>query len=299
MATTTPMHGKLGAIYALRPNGFSGIGANDVTWGIVATDADSAYYTVEIDAEGTPDTFVWTVNGGGGAAGVPITGAAVNLQEDQTILHVGTDNHTLGDKWEIGNLFAEPCTVAGNTAQITDSTMRLLNPNAPPVWTWANSATVRLVSVDYTKGMATFYAPPGVTTVAGNLGWIPSTSLRKVAYLIDWNINVTLDMAEASRMGQQWKESLPGQAAASGGSSGYFIPTETMWNNLQDSINAGEKYFLLQLFTYDPDQDQTGDHWNVWVTFTGFTVSPTISEVVKESLNFQVFGQMSTIVDNV
>jgi len=299
MSTTAPKHGKFGAIFALRPNGFSGVGVNDVTWGILATDPDTAYYTVTIDAEAAPDTFTWTVNGAGGFTDVPITGAAVTLQEDQTILHVGTDNHTLADKWVIGNLFAEPTTVNGVTAQITDPLFRLLNPNAPPVWTWANSATVRLVSVNYTDGSATFAAAPGATTVAGNLGMIHSTALRKVGYLIDWNLNVTLDMADASRSGQNWKEALPGQAGASGGSNGYFIPTETLWNCLRDSIVAGEKYFLLQLFTYDPDQDQTGDHYNVWATFTGWNGGTSIGEVVKESLSFQVFGAMSAIVDNV
>jgi hypothetical protein len=100
-------------------------------------------------------------------------------------------------------------------------------------------------------------------------------------------------MADASRMGQQWKEALPGQAGGSGSANGYFIASETLLNCLQESIAAGDKYFLLQLFNYDPDQDQTGDHYNAWVTFTGFNVGADIGSVVKEQVNFQVVGQIS------
>jgi hypothetical protein len=105
-------------------------------------------------------------------------------------------------------------------------------------------------------------------------------------------------MADASRMGQPWKEALPGQAGGSGSANGYFIATETLLWNLQETIASGEKYFLLQLFNYDPDQDQTGDHYNAWVTFTSFALGTNINEVVKEQVNFQVYGEIS-FVDNV
>ena len=297
MATTTPMHGKFGALYVLRPNGFSGTGLNDLTWGYASDAADLTYYEVVIDGN-APDTYKWRVNGGGWTSTVAFLGGVEEtLADAQTLTFAAQLGHTIDDQWIIGNLKDEPTTIAGITAQITDATARMINPNYPPVWTPTNA--VQLVSVDYTKGIATFSAAPGATTVTGNGGFVPAAALKKVGYLIDWNLNVTLDMADASRMGQQWKEALPGQASASGGANGYFVADQTLFNCLQESINAGEKYFLLQLFTYDPDQDQTGDHYNAWVTFTNFTVSPTISEVVKEAVSFQVFGGISTIIDNV
>lgn len=301
MATTTPVHGKLGALYVLRPNGFSGSGLNDATWGYGSTAADLTYYEVVIDSElgggGGVDTFKWRVNGGAWTEDVDITGAAQTLADAQTITFAATMGHTLTDQWIIGNLNDEPTTIATVYAQITDATARMLNPNYPPVWT--PTEAVNLLSVDYTKGIATFDAAPGVTTVTGNGGYVPAAALKKVGYLIDWNLNITLEMADASRMGQNWKEALPGQASASGGANAYFVADQTLFNCLQEAINAGEKYFLLQLFTYDPDQDQTGDHWNVWATFTNFIVNPTINEVVKEALSFQVFGGISAIIDNV
>jgi len=304
MATTTPMHGKLGALYALRPNGFSGDGLNDVTWGEASTAADLTEYIVTIDGVGTGgggvDTFIWTVNGGGGAATVDITGAAQTLADAQTITFANTGaappSHTLGDKWEIGNLKDEATTVAGSDAQITDATARILNPNSVVVATPTNA--VQETTINYTNGTVSYEAAPGATTITVNNGYIPRAALQKVGYLLDWNLAINLDMADASRMGQQWKEALPGQASGSGGTNGYFIATQTLLNNLQETIASGEKYYFLELYNYDPDQDQTGDHILAWVTFTSFNLSPTISEVVKEALSFQTVGPISWL-DNV
>lgn len=292
---TTPTHGKLGALYVLRPNGFSGSGLNDVTWGTGSTAADLTYYEVVIDGElaggGGVDTFKWRVNGGGWTENVDITGAAQTLADAQTITFAATTGHTATDQWIIGNLKDEPTTVAGSDAQITDTTARLLNPNATLTWTPTNA--VQLYIVNYTNGTATFEAAPGITIVEGNNGYVPSSALQKVGYLTNWSINPTLDMADASRMGQQWKESIPGQAGGSGSAGGYYIGTETMLNCLQESMAAGDRYLLLQLFNYDPDQDQTGDHITAWVTFTSFAIPSVFGDVVKESVNFQLYGAIS------
>ncbi|MFH2076783.1 MAG: hypothetical protein ABIJ57_15825 [Pseudomonadota bacterium] len=288
---TTPMHGKLGALYVLRPNGFSGNGLNDATWGTGSSAADLTYYEVVIDGAGTPDTFKWRVNGGAWTETVAITGAAQVLADAQTITFAATTGHTAADQWVIGNLKDEETTVATVYAQITDATSGILNPNAPPVWTPTNS--VQQLAVNYTNGTLTCSAAPGVTTVTGNNGFIPSVALRKVAYLIDWSLNITVDMADASRMGQNWKETLPGQASATGSANAYFIGSDTLLSCLQEAIAAGDKYFLLQLFNYDPDQDQTGDHINAWVTFTSFQVGADIGSVVKEAINFQVHSEIS------
>jgi len=298
MPTSAPTHGKYGALYVLRPNGFTGIGLNDLTWGTGSTAADLTYYEVEIDGVGANDTYRWRVNGGAWTSLVGFVGGVEEtLADGQKLTFAAHTGHTAADKWTFGNLKDEATTVATVYAQITDTTARMLNPNLPPVWTPANA--VDLLSVDYTKGIATYSAAPGVTTVTGNGGYVPAGALKKVGYLVDWSLSVTLDMADTSKMGDLWKSSLPGQAGASGSANGYFVADETLLNCLQESIAAGDKYFLLQLFTYDPDQDQTGDHYNVWATFTSFGVGATIGEVVKESVNFQVFGIISSIIDNV
>ena len=292
---TVPYHGKLGALYALRPNGFSGSGLNDVTWGVGSTALDLTYYEVVIDSElgGTAgvDTFKWRVNGGAWTEDVDITGAAQTLADGQQITFAATTGHTLADQWIIGNLKTEATTVATVNAQITDATARLLNPNRAQTWTPTES--VNLLAVNYTNGTATFTAAPGVTTVTGNDGYIPASALQKVGYLLDWALNLTLEMADISAMGDAWKTGLPGLAGGSGSANAYFIATQTMLNNLQSTIAAGSKYWLLQLFNYDPDQDQTGDHINAWVRFTSFNIPTEIGSVVKEAISFETEGMIS------
>jgi hypothetical protein len=299
MATTTPMHGKLGALYVLRPNGFKGSGLNDLTWGVGSTAADLTYYEVVIDGVGTGgggvDTFKWRVNGGAWTETVDITGAAQTLADAQTLTFAATTGHTAADQWVIGNLKDEPTTEATPLAQITDATARLLNPNAPPVWTDAGGGT--FLSQNFTNGTGTFTAVAGAVTVTGNNGYIPTAALQKVGYLLDWSLTVNLDMADMTAMGDVWKTALPGQAGGSGSANAYFIGGQTLLNCLQESIAAGDKYFLLQLFNYDPDQDQTGDHFNAWVTFTSFALAPTINAVVKETVNFQLHGAISFTED--
>jgi hypothetical protein len=73
---------------------FSGSGADDMSLSGTFSGNSSDAYVITIDAEGTPDTFTWTVNGGGGATGVAITGSAQLLQEGVSVTFVGTDNHT-------------------------------------------------------------------------------------------------------------------------------------------------------------------------------------------------------------
>lgn len=292
---TVPYHGKTGNLYILRPNGFQGSGLNDVTWGVGSTAADLTYYEVEIDSElgggGGVDTFQWRVNGGAWTTDVDITGAAQVLADAQAITFAATVGHTLGDQWVIGNLKDEATTVVDPTAQITDATARLLNPNAPPVWTPTNA--VNLVWVNYTNGTAIYNADPGVTTVTGNNGYIPTIALQKVAYLLDWSLNVTLEMADTTVMQDDWKSALAGQAEASGSANAYFVATETLLYNLQETIGGGDKYFLLELYNYDPDNDQTGDHINIWAVFTGFAIPTTYGSVVKETVNFQAIGGVS------
>lgn len=288
---TTPMHGKLGALYVLRPNGFSGVGLNDLTFGTAATNAATSYYEIVIDTVGTPDKFKWRKNGGGWTSTVSITGASQTLDEGQTITFAATTGHTLNDQWVIGNLKTEPTDESGVQAQITAAGNRLLNPNAIPVFT--DSGGKLVTQINFTNGTAIFDGNVTIVTVTGNNGYIPAAALKKVGYLIDWSLNVTLDMADCSRMGQAWKEALPGQAGGSGSANGYFIATESLWLNLKKAIEGGAKYFLLQLFNYDPDQDQTGDHINAWVSFTSFNLAADIGSVVKETVNFQINGAIS------
>lgn len=284
---TEPTHGKHAAVYALRPNGFKGAGLNDATWGTGFSGAASAYYEVVIDHADVPDSFKWRKNGGAWTEDVAITGAEQTLDEGQKITFAATTGHTAGDQWVIGNLKAEGTTESGVDAQITDATKQILNPNALPTFTDAGGKKV--LTIDCTQGKAKFSGNVGVVTVEGNNGFVPLSALQKVAYLFGWNFQPGVDVVEVNRCGQNWKEVIAGQGQGSGGADAYFIGTETLFNVIENIVNNGG-YAFLQLFNYDPDQDQTGDHFNAWVIFDKWSLNAAIGDAVKENITFKLHG---------
>jgi hypothetical protein len=280
-------HGKLANVFALRPNGFEGTGLNDGVFGVAFSGAASAYYEVEIDAVATPDTFRWRKNGGGWTTGVAITGAAQTLDEGQTITFGATTGHTLGDSWTIGNLKDEACTESGATAQITDATKRLLNPNTTVTFT--DSGAANLLSIDYVNGRAHFDANVAVVTVTGNNGYIPESMLEKAGYLYEWGLDQPLDLVNKSVFQDDWKNWEPGQAEASGSAAGFFAGRK-WFEVFEDCADNSQPYFFVQFFTYDPDDDQTGDHFIAWVIFENFSLAAPLSEMVKETIGYKAQG---------
>ncbi len=80
---------------------FTGAGLDDATSAGSYSGASVAVFTVEIDANGTPDTFKWNKDGGSDTTGVAITGAAQAVSESVTIEFAATTGHTIGDLWTI------------------------------------------------------------------------------------------------------------------------------------------------------------------------------------------------------
>lgn len=298
---TTPIHGKWALVYWLRPNGFEGSGLNDVTWGTGCTSGTSRDYVVEIDANDTADEFRWSVDGGSSweASNVTITGAAQTLDNDQTIAFAATTGHTIGDRWHIGNLRSEPCDESGATAQITEATHRLLKPDSMRETDWSDSGGASVTRVDHTIGKAYFDADVGTAvTVTRNDGYVLEAELQELGYLQGWSINTALEMADGARMGQEWKEAYPGQASLTGSIEKIHIANESLFEAFEKIVDGTQHYFLLQLFTQEDstNRDQTGDYIFIWVTYTSFGVTSSLADLIKENVNFQVHGFVSTWV---
>ncbi len=292
---STPMHGKLAALYMQRKNNFKGSGLNDLTWGTGYTGAASGYFEVVIDTVGTPDKFKWRKNGGGWTSTVSITGAAQTLSDTQTITFAATTGHTLNDQWTVGNLKTEACTESGVEAQITDANLRLLSPNYPPVFT--DSGGKLVTAIEYAIGKAYFGDNVTIVTATGNNGFVLASGLQKLGYLIDWQMNLSVEMADVSRAQQAWKEVIPGQAGGSGSANAWFIGTESLFRVIENNISS-QKWFLLELFNYDPDDDQTGDHFLAWVTFPSWNLGTPSNAAVKEAVNFQIHGIPSFVANS-
>ena len=285
---TTPVHGKTAAIYRLRPNGFKGDGLNDAAWGAGYNGASSAYFEVVLQTEGEPDKIKWRKDGGDWTENVSITGAAQDLSDNQTIAFTATTGHTADDQWVIGNLKNEACDESGVEAQITDAAKLLLNANAIPTFTDTGSKNV--TEIQLVLGKAIFDGNVTVVTVTGNNGYIVRSALELVAYSFDWNFTAAVDIAVIPRHQKHWKEKLPGQAEASGGAGSYFIGGSSFFDALKAAAEGGDRYFLLELYSYEPDADQTGDRFVAWAAIKGVDVNAPTNEVVKEPVSFEFHG---------
>lgn len=293
---TSPTHGRLINLYTHRPNGFKGSGLNDLTWGVFSSPAASGHFEVVVTTGGatSPNVFKWRVNGGSWATGVNMTGSSQNLVAagvgTQSITFGAIVGHTVDDQWSFGNLYAEPCTASTTTAQITAATRRLLNPNVPPTWTDSNGK--QLLEVDFTRGWANFSGNVGTVTVAGTNAYVLESGLQKIGYLQGLNFTATRDMADASYNGQAAKNFLSGQLSGSGSINKLTIANQDLFDIVMSEV---QKYCLIQLFNYDPDQDQTGDHYNLWAAFSSFGINTPLTDAVKSTLNFTTQGLLSFV----
>ena len=186
-------------------------------------------------------------------------------------------------------LAAEACTVNGNDAQITDSAKRLLNPNSSDLaFTPTNS--VNAISIDHVTGTCHFDAAPGVTTCAGTAGYvIEGSNLIKTAQLFEWSLDFGLEAHDITDFQDDWKAFAGGLAEVSGQIQGY-IAGSNWWDDFEDVLDGTMMYFLLQLFSYDPDDDQTGDHYNIWALLNGFNLPAPVGEYIKETITFRGLG---------
>ena len=76
-------------------------GIDDISTSGTYTGSDSSVFAVVVDAEGSPDTFRWSKNGGSFTTGVAITGSSQTLSDGVNIRFGDTTDHLLGDAWYI------------------------------------------------------------------------------------------------------------------------------------------------------------------------------------------------------
>lgn len=242
-----------------------------------------------------PNTFKWRKNGGAWTTGVAITGAEQTLDDNQKLTFNATTGHSLDDQWSIGNFKDEACTENDDEAQVTALTKRILNPNSPPTFTDDGGKAV--LQVDYSSGWAKFTGTVNNVDIDGNNGYLLLSGLERVAYFRGFTLNIGLDAADVSKCGQKWKEFLAGQCSGTGTIEKMFIANITLFEQILAQTDGSVKYFFLQLFTNDPDFDQSGDHFNLWVIFNSLGINTVLTDAVLENIGFQVHGHVSFTAD--
>lgn len=112
-----------------------------------------------------------------------------------------------------------------------------------------------------------------------------------VEHSVGYSLDVALDMADASRQGQHWKEFVPGMAGATGTMEYSLILGNTEQKALVDNLITavpGTKLTDIKFLLDGSTNAFTGD-----IYVTGLNVNTTIGDVVKGSFPFTVNGALA------
>jgi hypothetical protein len=119
-----------------------------------------------------------------------------------------------------------------------------------------------------------------VATVTVTGKYVAAANIIEIGNLFSWNLETSLDLAEASVFGDSWKSSEAGQIKWSGGAEGYFL--DSTWIDAQALL----KMWLVKFFI-DANKYLMG-----WCHIPGLSQGANISEVVKESITFDGYKHM-------
>lgn len=110
-------------------------------------------------------------------------------------------------------------------------------------------------------------------------------------YSKGWSLSVTLDMADASRVGQDWKEALPGQASWNGSFEASFVAGNTEQKAFFDNLVAAAPGTKLTDVKFLLDVSTNGYTGNIFIT--GISVAAQMGGVVTATINFQGDGALT------
>jgi len=110
-------------------------------------------------------------------------------------------------------------------------------------------------------------------------------------YSKGWSLSVTLDMADASRVGQDWKEGLPGQAGWNGSFEIYFVAGNTEQKAFFDNLVAATPGTKLTDVKFLLDVSTNAYTGNIYIT--GLSMNAAMGGVVSATVNFQGDGALT------
>lgn len=106
-----------------------------------------------------------------------------------------------------------------------------------------------------------------------------------------WSLSVSLDMADASRAGQNWKEALPGQAGWNGSFEAHFVAGNTEQKAFMDNLVAATPGVKLTDVKFLLDGTTNAFTGNIFIT--GMSVPAQMGGVVAVTFNFQGDGALT------
>jgi hypothetical protein len=115
-----------------------------------------------------------------------------------------------------------------------------------------------------------------------------------IDYSVDWSINASIDLSDASRQGQAWKENVVGQGGWNGSMTFHFVAGNTEQKALLDNIitaSPGTKITDLKFMLED-----TGDYFSGNIFLNGFATSASVGDTVNCSFDFTGDGALALTV---
>ena len=109
-----------------------------------------------------------------------------------------------------------------------------------------------------------------------------------VDFTSGWNLNFSVDMADTSRQGQNWKNGLPGQGGFTGDMSGHLVLGNTEQKALHDALVAAVPGTKLTGIKWLIDGSTEG--WSGDCYVTNYSVNAQVGDKVAVTIQFQGDG---------
>ena len=105
----------------------------------------------------------------------------------------------------------------------------------------------------------------------------------EIDYSVDWSITASLDLADANRQGEEWKESVAGQAGWTGSMTFHFVAGNTEQKALLDNIVAATPGTKLTDIKYL--LEDSGDYFSGNIFLNSFAITTSVGDIVNCSFD--------------
>jgi hypothetical protein len=113
---------------------------------------------------------------------------------------------------------------------------------------------------------------------------VDGASANEVDDVTGMSVSVTLDTAETTKLGTNWKTHLVGVGEWGGSIEAFFNPGDTYQKELLDLIVAAAP--VGQIDDLRLQLEDAGDYWNGTIIITGLNSVVSIGDVVKADFSF-------------
>ena len=181
----------------------------------------------------------------------------------------------------------EACSESGVQGQITAAAKRRLNPNAPPVFTDSDAAVIK--NIDFINGIADFASNvDSAVTCTGE--YVAQGNMAAVGYITDWSIDINLETADESAMGDSWRAFKAGLASWSATATGFF-EDDTFGDYLTAEASLVEKRLYLIEFYVAAPADL--DRYVGWGFVEGVQIGASLGDLIKRPITIKGFKNIA------